>query len=79
MNKHGQTLIIFIILIPMFLGILALVIDIGLVVSKKIELKETTKTIVKENIKNLNNKNFNKQISDLLEKNNIETKNLKIA
>jgi len=78
MNKHGQTLIIFIILIPMFLGILALVIDIGLVVSKKIELKETTKTIVKENIKNLNNKNFNKQISDLLEKNNIETKNLKI-
>lgn len=78
MNKHGQTLIIFIILIPIFLGILALVIDVGLVISKKSELKEITKTVIKETIKDLKNDNLNEQIINLFAKNNIEVDNLRI-
>lgn len=78
MNKHGQTLIIFIILIPIFLSILALVIDVGLVISKKSELKEITKTVIKETIKDLKNDNLNEQIINLFAKNNIEVDNLRI-
>lgn len=46
MNKHGQTLILFVILIPILLGLAALVIDVGLIVSRSTELKEVSKTII---------------------------------
>ena len=49
MNKHGQTLILFVILIPILLGLAALVIDVSLIVSKSVELKEVSKTII-ENV-----------------------------
>ena len=40
MNKHGQTLILFVILIPIILLLLAFVVDIGLVITNKIKTKE---------------------------------------
>ena len=46
MNKHGQTLILFVILIPILLGLAAFVIDVGFMVSKRVELKEVSKTII---------------------------------
>ena len=48
MNKHGQTLILFIILIPLVLMLCAVVVDIGVVVSKKANIKEVTKTVIKD-------------------------------
>lgn len=47
MNKRGQTLILFVILIPILLGLCALVIDVGLIVSKSVELKEVSKSIIR--------------------------------
>ena len=48
MNKHGQTLILFVILIPIIIMLLAMVVDIGLVMGEKIRLEEVTKSVVKE-------------------------------
>ena len=48
MNKRGQTLILFVILIPILLGLCALVVDTGLIVSKNVELKEVSKTIIQD-------------------------------
>lgn len=75
MSKRGQTLVLFIIFIPVFIGLAALVIDTGLVISKKVQLKETTKTIIKEYF----NKNLNEnEINDLMVKNDVDVGNLVI-
>ncbi|MCM1053675.1 MAG: pilus assembly protein TadG-related protein [Ruminococcus sp.] len=74
LNKHGQTLILFIILIPLMLIVMAFVVDIGLVMSEKVHLKETTKIAI---INNYDSKNIN-DIKELIKKNNIDINNLKI-
>lgn len=76
MNKKGQTLIIFVILIPIIMAIFALVIDIGLMTYENVKLKNTTKTILKEGLKNNDlNENYLKK---MLLKNGINCDNLKI-
>lgn len=48
MNKKGQTLVLFVIMIPILLGLGAFVVDVSLVISKNTELKEVSKTIIKD-------------------------------
>ncbi len=74
LNKNGQTLILFIILIPLMLIVMAFVVDIGLVTSEQVHLKEVTKMAIKDNIVSLNKEN----IKELMLKNDIDTSNLKI-
>lgn len=73
MNKKGQTLIIFVILIPMFLGIVALVVDTGMIVYEKTHGIELAKTIIRDSM--------NKSEDDILalcRNNNVNEENLKI-
>ena len=49
MNNKGQTLVIFIVLLPLLLAIGALMIDDSMIVYKNIQLKNTTKDIIKMN------------------------------
>ena len=74
MNKHGQTLILFIILIPILLGLAALVVDVGLMVSKRVELKEVSKTIIESVWEDANLE----EIRDLFIKNDIPVDNLEV-
>ncbi len=75
-NKRGQTLIVFIILIPLILGFCALVVDTGLVIAKKHELKETVKTVLMDTIKEDGiDVTLTKK---LLNKNKIDDENLEI-
>lgn len=48
MNKKGQTLILFVIMIPIVLGLCALVVDVGVLVSKNVQLEEISKTIIED-------------------------------
>lgn len=73
MNKHGQTLILFVILIPIILILLATIVDIGLVMSRKIKLEEVTKSIIKAEFNN------DDKILELFEKNKIDKNNIKIT
>ncbi|MDE5539244.1 MAG: hypothetical protein K2J20_02015 [Bacilli bacterium] len=73
-NKRGQTLILFVILIPIMLGLCALVIDTGLVIANKSHLKEVTKTVIKETIEEMNVD----MIKTLLEKNDVDCQNLEV-
>lgn len=73
MNKHGQTLILFVILIPIILMLLAIVVDIGLVMSEKIKLEEVTKNAVQ------NAFNDDDKILEILNKNKIDSENIKIV
>jgi len=73
-NKRGQTLILFIILIPLIIMLVAFVIDVGLIVSENNRLREVTKNIIEEVIKNDNTEIVKK----VYEKNDVDTKNLEV-
>jgi len=73
MNKHGQTLILFVILIPVILILLAVIVDTGYVYSKKVHVKEVTKQVIKECIDK-----DDEEIKDLFLKNKIDIHHLKI-
>ncbi len=74
LNRRGQTLIAFIILIPLLIGVTAFVVDTGLVISEKIHLKEVTKTVIRDTIKNPDEV----KIKKLLQDNDIDGDKLKI-
>lgn len=78
MNSKGQTLILFVILIPILLFFAALVIDVGMLMNESIKLSGTTQMILKD----LYGKRLDTDISDevklLYEKNQIPTDSLKI-
>lgn len=78
-NNHGQTLIIFVILIPLLLAIMAFVVDISYMYNEKLHLENTTKTIINENYKNRLDEDIEKKIKDLYKKNDIKINNLKIV
>lgn len=72
MNKHGQTLILFVILIPIIIMLLAVVVDVGLITTKKIKLEEITKDAIKTAF------NSDDKILELLKKNDIDINKVKI-
>ncbi len=74
-NKHGQTLVLFVILIPILLLLAAFVIDMGVIISNKAHLKEVTKLAIKENVDNLEDTN---KIKKILEINKVDVNNLEI-
>lgn len=73
MNKHGQTLIAFVIIVPAFILLLAFVVDTGLILNEKVRLESTTKTILENHNTDI------AEIKDLYEQNDIPTTNLKIT
>jgi Flp pilus assembly protein TadG len=79
LNNKGQTLILFVILIPIVLVLMALVIDTSYLYKEKTKLESTTKTIIKNNYDKKDSDDIDKIITDLYQKNNIETNNLIIS
>lgn len=75
LNRHGQTLVLFIILIPILLLLAAFVIDMGVILTNKMQLKEVTKLAIKENVDNPDDIN---KIKKIFEINEIDISNLKI-
>lgn len=75
MNKKGQTLALFIILIPILIGIAAFVVDTGVVFAKRVHLKDVTKMVIKDMIK----KNLNEeQVRELFVKNDVDVDNMEL-
>ena len=76
MNKRGQTLVVFILLIPLFLLVAAFIVDKGYMVYKNIEMKNVTKDIIRIH---LNKKALtDEEIIDIYKKNDIPTTKLNI-
>lgn len=78
LNNKGQTLIMFILLIPLILVIMALVIDTSFVYKEKIKFQSVTKTIMKTTYENKDTTDFNDKIINLYKKNGIDTNNIVI-
>lgn len=78
LNNKGQTLIMFILLIPLILVIMALVVDTSFVFKEKIKFQSVTKTIMKTTYENKDATDFNDKIINLYKKNGIYTNNIVI-
>ena len=76
LNKNGQTLVVFILLIPIFLAICAFVIDVGLMTYESMKLKNVTKSILTNVMSK--NKISEDSIIELYRRNNIKTDDLVI-
>lgn len=76
LNKNGQTLVVFILLIPIFLAICAFVIDVGLMTYESMKLKNVTKSILTNVMSK--NKISEDSIIELYRQNNIKTDDLVI-
>lgn len=74
MNNKGQTLVVFILLIPLLMLIAAFAIDKGYVVYKNIEIKNVTKDIIRKEI--LKDSLSDSDIKAIYQKNDIPTTNL---
>lgn len=74
LNNKGQTLVVFILLLPVFLALCAFVIDVGLMSYENIKLKNTTKSIL--NSVTDKNKITKNAIIDLYKQNDINVDNL---
>ena len=75
MNKKGQTLILFVILIPVLLGLCAFVVDVGFMVCNRVRLREVSKNIIEVA---LENKEDEEDIRALYLENNFPVQNLQI-
>lgn len=76
-NRKGQTLILFVILIPILLGLAAFLIDMGLIISKKVHYNEVTRTVLNDVYKD--GTFLEEDFKNLLVKNEVDIKNLKIV
>ncbi|MCI9280264.1 MAG: pilus assembly protein [Bacilli bacterium] len=78
MNKKGQTLIAFVIILPVFILFLAFIVDTGILLKEKSRLNGSTKSILENMYPKRNESNFQEQTIDLFKKNKIPTENLNL-
>lgn len=79
MNRKGQTLVAFVLLVPVFLLLFAFVIDTGYLLKESTRLNSTTKTILKTTYENRNDADYKEQVRNLMEKNAIPIENLNVT
>lgn len=78
MNKKGQTLILFVILLPIFLLLMAFVVDTGIVLKENTKCKSMMKTVLKTTYENRFDTHYQEQVEKIMKKNTIPIENLKI-
>ena len=76
MNNKGQTLVVFILLIPLLLILGAFIVDNSMIVYKNLQLKNTTKDIIRTNYEK--HLLTDDEIKNIYLKNNISSDDIKI-
>lgn len=71
MNKKGQTLIAFVIIIPVFILLLAFLVDTGIILKEKTKVKNTISTVLKNTNLEENLEAYKNKITKLLQENNL--------
>lgn len=69
MNKKGQVLILFVLLIPVFLMLLAFVIDIGFLYIEDKKIESSIKESIQYGLENIDNIDIQSKIDELITKN----------
>ena len=72
LNNKGQSLVLFVIIIPILIFILILVIDIGKAINLKQELNNINKIVLDYGLDNLDQDNLEEELTELVKLNNNE-------
>lgn len=79
MNRKGQTLIIFVMMLPIFLLLAALVIDVGVATNAKLKLSNTTTTVLKTFYEKRFDPDIEEEMKEMFSKNDIPIEHLMIT
>ena len=69
MNNKGQTLVIFVILLPILLIVLTLIVDLGFLYIEKRNIDNIVYDSVEYYLENINDKDIDSKVKELLNKN----------
>ena len=72
LNNKGQSLVLFVVIIPILIFILILVIDIGKAINLKQELNNINKIVLDYGLDNLEQDNLEQEMTELVKLNNNE-------
>ena len=78
MNNKGQALILFVLLLPLLLLLMAFVIDTGMILKEKAKLDSTLRTVLKTTYKDKEEENYEERLTKLLEENEIPCTNMEL-
>lgn len=78
MNRNGQTLVAFVIIVPIFILLMAFVVDTGFILKEYTKLNSLSRTILKTNYQSRNETDYVEKIATLYKKNNIPIENLEV-
>ena len=79
MNNKGQTLIAFVIILPIFILFLAFIVDTGLLLKEKSKLNGSTKSIIQSLYQKRFESHFQEQTIELFRKHVMATVNLRVV
>ena len=79
-NSKGQTLVIFVVFLPIILLLMATIIDMGIMYYNKNQLDNLNMMVIEYGINNFENNNLNEKLNNLIDKNDnkIINKNINI-
>lgn len=78
MNNKGQTLVLFVVFLPVLLLLLVLVIDIGKVIVKKIEFDNINEMVLEYGLDKLGEESLNDDLFNLIKLNNSDIDQINI-
>lgn len=79
MNHKGQTLVAFVIIVPVLILLLAFVVDTGYLLKEKTKLNSVTKTIIRTTYQDRYELNYKDKVVDLFSKNDIPVDNVLVT
>lgn len=79
MNNKGQSLILFVLMIPLIFLILVLVYDVGSMVLLKLELDNINKLALDYGITNISNDDITDELKELIEKNKSDINSIDVT
>ena len=79
MNNKGQSLILFVLMIPLIFLILVLVYDVGSMVLLKLELDNINKLALDYGITNISNDDITDELKEMIEKNKSDINSIDVT
>ncbi len=79
LNNKGQTLVMFIVIIPILLSIMVLVIDLGQAFTKKQELNNINKLVIEYGLDNIEKENLESDLTAYITMNAKDLSNVKVT
>ena len=79
LNNKGQTLVMFIVIIPILISIMVLVIDLGSAFTKKQELNNVNKLVIEYGLDNLDQENLESDLTSYITMNAKDLSNVKVT